>query len=128
MSSKLGPPEARLWTILGPIWNVLPATLPPPFRSLERSDGLLLPGTSAYTASPLKSIISTLMAAGLREVFVFFLLLVVFFNHVPHRIRQKVYTFYWNNVFCKPISCKIVINSYFKASKGSDFFSGSSSI
>lgn len=61
-----------------------------------------------------------LMAAGLGEFF--------FFNHVPHSIRQIVYTFYLNNVFCKPISCEILINSYFKASKGNAFLSCSHSI
>lgn len=67
------------------ICNVLPAATPPLFKNLNQIQaGIFLYATSAYMVSPLKSIISTLMAAGLREFLK---------NYVPHSIRQIVYIF-----------------------------------
>lgn len=51
-----------------------------------------------------KAHLSVLMAAGLREV----LLLIYFFSIMYSVvIRQIVYTFCLENVFCKPISCEL---------------------
>lgn len=47
----------------------------------------------------LKSIFSRLIAAGRKEA--------VFLYHIPHFIKQIVYTSYLN-IFCKPIFCEIL--------------------
>lgn len=87
---------------------------------------LFLHGTSAYIISPLKSLIHFYANGRWCKGILFFCFL--FLNHVPHSIRQKVYTFYLNDVFCKPISREMLINSYFKTSKGNAFLSCSQGI
>lgn len=104
------------------ICHALPATTSPPFTNPDSiQESISTRNICLHDISPLQSIFSMLMATGLRKL--------SFKNHVPQSVRQIVYTFYLNNISCKPVSCEISISSYFKASlKGNDFFSCSYSI
>ena len=112
MLAKLGA-GYREQTIWGHTRNVLPAPSSPPFIQASQfdSDGHV----SAWNVCSHHILLEVhhFYANGCwsKGVFFFFSSL----NHVPHSIGQRVYTFY-SNVFCKPISCEILINSYFKAS------------